>query len=77
MIYAGSRDRTIYAWNWPREKAEEAAETTVVSDDHNALVPEATTTLQAHSLGVTALAHSEGVCVVCVCGCVVCVLWSA
>ena len=61
VIYAGSRDRTIYAWNWPREKADEATETTpVVSDEHNVFVPEPVTTLQAHSLGVTALAHSEG-----------------
>ncbi len=66
VIYAASRDRTIYAWIWPREKPEQEEDTSItpsVSDEYNVLVSEPTVTLQAHSLGVTALAQSEGMCV--------------
>ncbi len=65
-MYAASRDRSIYAWNWPREKPDEdsspSTTTTPATDEYNVLVPEPAATLQGHSLGVTALAHNEGVC---------------
>ena len=62
VLYAASRDRTVYAWNWPRETRDENSEepTTVVTEVENVLIPEPAATLQGHSLGVSALAHSEG-----------------
>lgn len=68
-MYAASRDRSIYAWNWPEpepesEKKEDGDSMHIIPEKEsvsNKLIPEPSMTLQGHSLGVTALANSEGI----------------
>lgn len=65
VVYAASRDRSVYVWKWPREKPEEKSERSTTEEpisavpEENVLVAEPMATLQGHSLGVTALAQSE------------------
>ena len=52
FVFAASRDRSLYGWQWPIEEDEPSDELTVVS--------EPSTVLHGHSLGVTALDTSDG-----------------
>lgn len=65
-MYAASRDRSIYAWNWPEpepDKKEDGDSTPIIPEKDNVcnrLISEPSLTLQGHTLGVTALANNEG-----------------
>lgn len=60
VVYAASRDRSIYGWDWPEGDSSSTQPVQEKGGVHCRLVEEPSLTLQGHSLGVTALASSEG-----------------
>lgn len=59
LVYAASRDRSIYGWKWPRETETELSDSQQQQPAVE-LVAEADQTFNGHTLGVSALATSEG-----------------